>query len=93
MPWPNTWDRETVRGEIEEAAGHGLSVDDPLPDTLIAAAQEIGLQPAELRVWIFDGAPKLRSEWNAQNLRTWARRYGIGNDPEEVPAKEEPQEP
>jgi hypothetical protein len=93
MPWPHEWDRETVRGDIEEAAKHGLSVDDPLPETLIAAAQAIGLQPAELRIWIHDGAPKLPQEWTAQNLRTWARRYGIGNDPEERPAKEETEEP
>src|SRR4051812_24364277 len=52
--------RAAVRGAIEEASGQALSVDDPLPDTLIAAAQAIGIRPRQLRLWIYD-EPK--PEW------------------------------
>ena len=88
MPWPNTWDRESVRCDIEEATGHGLSVDDPLPDTLIATAQAIGLQPAELRIWVH-GEPKTAGEWTAAELTRWARRNGIAA----TAAEEEQQQP
>jgi hypothetical protein len=78
MPWPSEWNRENVRREIEEATGAGLSVDDPLPDTLCAVGQALGMKPAELRIWINDGHPKRPDEWNAANLTRWAERYGIG---------------
>lgn len=87
MPWPNTWDRETVRNEIEEATRRGLSVDDPLPEMLMATAQRLGLQPAELRLWIFD-EPK-HGDWSTAALAAWATRYGITSDPEEIPPPKE----
>jgi hypothetical protein len=76
MGWPSGWDREAVRCDIEEATRRGLSVDDPLPDTLIATAQQLGLQPAELRIWVH-GEPKTADEWTGAALRRWAERNGI----------------
>jgi len=78
MPWPTEWNRENIRRDLEEATGGGVSVDDPLPDTLLAVAQSLDLKPAELRIWIGDGRPKLPEEWNAANLTAWARRYNLG---------------
>jgi hypothetical protein len=78
-PPPRSWDqftREATRAAIEEATGHGLSVDDPTPDTLIATAQAEGLQPWELRIWIYDAAPKL--DWSGAALSRWAKHYGLG---------------
>jgi hypothetical protein len=80
MPWPNTWDREQVRSELEEAAGAGLSVDDPLPDTLMATAQALALQPVDLRLWIHDSSA--RKNWTAGALTRWARTNGLAQEQE-----------
>ena len=74
MPWPTTWDRQTVLGALEEAAHVSLSVEDPLPDMLIARAQELGLKPVDLKLWIYD-EPKLG--WTPDALADWARRMGL----------------
>jgi len=74
MPWPITWDRATVRGAIEEAGGAAMSVDDSLPDTLIAVAQALGLEPVTLQTWIYD-QPK--PEWSGAALARWARVNGF----------------
>jgi hypothetical protein len=74
MPWPTSWDRCSVIGAIEEAAHISLSVDDPLPDTLIARAQELGLKPIDLKLWIYDD-PK--PAWTPDALAAWARRMGL----------------
>ena len=88
MPWPQTFSRETVRGDIEEATAHGLSVEDSLPDSLIACAERLGLQPVELRLWIYD-EPK-RGDWSTAALAAWAMRHGVANDqPEDIPAPNE----
>jgi len=74
MPWLTTWDRATVRGAIEEAGGAAMSVDDSLPDTLIAVAQGLGLVPVNLQTWIYD-QPK--PEWSGAALARWARQNGL----------------
>lgn len=89
MPWPTEWNRESIRRDLEDATGRGLSVDDPLPDTLLATAQSLDLKPAELRVWIGDGKPKLPEEWNAATLTRWAERYGIGKFAQTAPPEVE----
>lgn len=69
-----TWDRSHVLQQLEEASGQALSAGDSLPDSLIATAQALGLQPHELGVWIYD-APH---SWQPGELATWARRNGFG---------------
>lgn len=71
MAWPIEWDRANVLGAIEEAGGVSLAVDDSLPDTLIAKAQELGLKPVDLKLWIYD-SPKFR--WTVDALERWAQR-------------------
>jgi hypothetical protein len=72
--WPTTFDREQIRGWIEESIHEGLSVDDALPDTLAATAEALGVLPAELRIWIFDHPAH---EWSGAALASWARRLGF----------------
>lgn len=67
------WRRAQVLGAIEEAAGLALSPSDPLPDTLIATAQALGLSPADLQIWIYD-EPR-RQCWTIDALTRWAREY------------------
>lgn len=69
--------REQIRAWIEEATGEGLSVDDPLPDTLAATAEALGMHPAELRLWVYD-QPK--PAWTSTALANWARRHGFTRD-------------
>ncbi len=69
------FDRLAVTGAIEEATGLALHANDPLPDTLIANAQAIGLHPGALRLWIYDD-PK-REDWSASAMSAWAARFGI----------------
>jgi hypothetical protein len=77
---PNRWwaifDRIDVLAAIEYAAGAALDPNDPLPDTLIANAQALGLMPAELRLWIYDDPH--RREWTMEALAQWAERFGLG---------------
>jgi hypothetical protein len=80
-PWPRTWDRGHVLAAIEDATGQVLQNQNPLPDTLIAKAQELGMMPAELSLWI---AEKPEHGWTPGDLASWARRNGIGRQP---PAK------
>jgi hypothetical protein len=63
------WDRAAVLAAIEEAAGEGLAVNDPLPDSLIAQGQALGLEPWELRMWIYE-QPK--PDWSMAGLAHWA---------------------
>jgi hypothetical protein len=69
-----TWDRAHVLQQIEEASGQSLSAGDSLPDSLIATAQALGLQPHELGVWIYDSP----HNWQPGELATWAKRNGFG---------------
>jgi hypothetical protein len=74
---PLAWkqfDREQIRRWIEEASGEGLSVGDPLPDSLAATAENLGMLPVELRMWVYE---QPRYEWRAVALERWARRYGF----------------
>jgi hypothetical protein len=75
-PWWRAWDRQAILAAIEEAAGVALSPGDTLPDTLIAAAQALGLQPVDLRMWIYDDPH--RRDWTIESLTLWARRYELG---------------
>ena len=68
------FDREQIRSWIEEASGEGLSVGDPLPDSLAATAETLGMLPVELRMWVYE---QPRIEWRAVALERWARRYGF----------------
>ena len=74
--WPKTYDRAAVLASIEDATGTALSANDPLPDSLIANAQALGLIPAELRMWIHDEPH--RGDWSLGALREWAARYELG---------------
>jgi hypothetical protein len=67
--------REEVRTWLEEATGEGLSVDSTLPDSLTAAAGELGLSAAELRLWVYD-LPK--ADWSPDALALFAWRHGLG---------------
>lgn len=80
MAWPVEFDRSNVLGAIEEASGVSLSADDSLADTLIAKAQELGLHPVDLKIWIYDSASILRG-WNPESLEEWSRRLGLGSSP------------
>lgn len=71
MAWPVDWDRASVLGAIEEASGVVLHFDDSLPDTLIAQAQALGLQPLDLKLWIYDSP---EPGWTPDALARWARR-------------------
>jgi hypothetical protein len=93
----DTFDREQVRGWISECTGEGLSVDDPLPDTLASTAEAIGLSSHELRMWIFDhgavsatgeyaGAVLPASAWTGGALVDWARRHGFAANERRTPA-------
>jgi hypothetical protein len=68
-----TWDRAHVLQQIEEASGTALSAGDSLPDSLIATAQVLGMQPHELGVWIYEGSHNYQSG----QLADWARRNGF----------------
>lgn len=70
------YDREQVRAWIEAATGEGLSVSDPLPDTIAATAEALGLQSAELLVWVFDHAGSA-AEWTTASLVAWARLHHL----------------
>lgn len=67
-----TFDREQIRNWISEATGEGLSVSDALPDSLAATAEVLGLDPCELRLWIFE-----HSIMSTRALVQWARRHDL----------------
>jgi hypothetical protein len=69
--------RESVTGEIEEATGAALSANDPLPDSLIANAQALGLSPGALRLFIFD--EPARDDWSLSSMAHWAATYRLRN--------------
>lgn len=68
------WDRDRVRGWLEDAFEQTLGLADSSPDTLVAQAQAIGLTPQQLRLWIFD-QPKL--DWSPGSLAIWAMKMGF----------------
>jgi hypothetical protein len=83
--WWKVFHREQVHAEIEIALGEGVSVDDALADTLIAAAQALGMLPLELRMFLLDaptpaeqralGVPA--KDLTPERLITWARELGV----------------
>ena len=83
------FDRERVRGWIEEALSIGLGLNDSSADTLVAQAQQLGLTPDQLRLWIYD-QPKLN--WEVGALAAWAKREGF-SDPEGLHRAVPPQLP
>lgn len=80
-PWWKNWSdvsREEVRGLIEAAIGQALALSDPLPDTLIADAQALGMFPFELRFFAKDLPARTNVEhWSTETLTKWARLYGM----------------
>lgn len=84
--WKNFY-RADVLAALEEASGTALDPNDPLPDSLIANAEALGLLPAELRLFIFD-EPK-RADWDMNALGIWARRYGLGTAKEDAAKTED----
>lgn len=76
MAPPTNWDRGHVHGSIAEATGCVLHADDPLPDLLITRAQELGIAPSDLRLWIYEELPndQLRYSLLLEALARWARR-------------------
>jgi hypothetical protein len=76
LHWWKIFHRFDVLAAVEDASGEALPVNDPLPDTLIANAQALGLIPCELRLWIYDEPH--RRDWTARSLEAWAERYKLG---------------
>jgi len=81
MQWEWSWSpllfdgqRAMVTRAVEEATGEALSTIDPLPDTLIARAQEVGLAPVYLLMWIGDREPE--TGWSAEAMLAWGREKG-----------------
>lgn len=73
-----SFDRETVRSWIESATGEGLSVSDSLPDSLVATAEALGLQTAELMVWVFDHPVGASArDWTTASLVEWATLHHL----------------
>lgn len=70
------YDRLYILACIEEATGEPLPANDPLPDSLIAEAQQLSLEPIDLRLWIYD--EPARTEWSMSALARWAQRYELG---------------
>lgn len=83
MPWPTSWERQTVRGALEEASGEAMAVADTLPDSLITRAQELGLHPVDLHLWIYD-QPKPNG-WTLDGLAMWARLMRLPPPPADEP--------
>lgn len=73
---PASFDREQIRCWLEDATGVGLSVEDPLPDTLAATAEGLGMKPAALLLWVHD---QPAHPWTPQHLTTWAIRFGFAS--------------
>lgn len=69
------YSREDVTGAIEEATGAALSANDPLPDSLIANAQTLGLSPGALRLYIYD--EPARDDWSLNSMAHWAATYRL----------------
>ena len=77
-PAPHQWhnfSREDVIGALEEATGAALRANDPLPDSLIANAQLLGLSPGALRLYIYD--EPARDDWSMNAMAHWAATYRL----------------
>jgi hypothetical protein len=77
-PAPHHWHdyvREDVTGALEEATGAALSANDPLPDSLIANAQTLGLGPGALRLFIYD--EPARDDWSINAMAHWMATYRL----------------
>ncbi len=75
MAWPaeiRPWQR--AGRDRGSRRGVALGVDDSLPDTLIAKAQELGLKPIDLKLWIYDSPDH---DWTPGTLEGWARRMHL----------------
>jgi hypothetical protein len=75
--------RAAVRGAIEEASQHPLSVQDPLPDELLHAAQLCGVSLNELRLFITRAANGA-NDWGPQAFVRWACEWGLIEEPEDT---------
>ena len=79
--WWKIFDRLDVLAALEAATATALDPNDPLPDSLIASAQALGLLPHELRMFIYD-EPK-REDWSHDALARFARQNHMGTPPAE----------
>jgi len=68
--WWHRFDRIDVIAALESATGQALPANDPLPDSLIANAEALGLLPMHLRMFIYD-EPK-REDWSHDAMARWA---------------------
>ena len=68
--WWTRFDRIDVIAAIEAATGSPLAAHDPLPDSLIANAQALGLLPMHLRMFIYDDPA--REDWSHEAMARWA---------------------
>lgn len=75
--WWRDFDRLAILACIEDVSGQPMDPNDPLPDTLVANAEALGLLPVHLRMWIFD-EPR-RTEFTLESLRDFARLHRLGN--------------
>ena len=66
--------RGRVTREVERATGEALSTIDPLPDTLIARATEVGIAPVVLLMWIEEQGRD--SDWSSAAMLAWAKAHG-----------------
>jgi hypothetical protein len=69
--WWKRFARLQVLAEIESATGKALDANDPLPDSLIASAQALGLLPVDLRLFIYEDPA--REDWSHDALARWAQ--------------------
>jgi hypothetical protein len=75
MATPANWDRGRVHDWILEATGVGLWPGDALPEILIDKARQMGLEPADLRKWIYEGltASDTRYSIITEAFENWAK--------------------
>ena len=71
--------RAMILGALEEASGSAMPANDPMPDTLIARAQALGLGPLDLRLWIYENWAQCAqmSDWSTASMERWARDKGL----------------
>lgn len=75
MASPSVWDRGRVNDWIMEATHEGLWPGDALVDILIVKAQELGIEPADLRQFIYEclGSTELRYAIYGAQLERWVK--------------------
>jgi hypothetical protein len=72
------FDRERVRGWLEDSLNRTFGISDSSADTLIAQAESLGLTPEQLRLWIYD---QVKVDWTPGALARWAWKEGFAQEP------------